>query len=134
MDPPEALHPPAPAPPPTRAHPRRSPCIPRRGPPFRGGPTMPAVVQVNEYNGAGSTKTPNVPRGDWLSADLPGGVARRNTKPPPKPPAAGRGTGTGRPGRGRPKPPTRPRGGGAPAPPPGGRPPAKPHPPAKPPP
>src|ERR1041385_1772538 len=79
MDPPEALHPPAPAPPPTRAHPRRSPCIPRRGPPFRGGPTMPAVVQVNEYNGAGSTKTPNVPRGDWLSADLPGDVDRRNT-------------------------------------------------------
>src|ERR1041385_3876434 len=40
---------------------------------------MPAVVQVNEYNGAGSTKTPNVPRGDWLSADLPGDVDRRNT-------------------------------------------------------
>jgi hypothetical protein len=48
---------------------------------------MAATVQLNEYNGAGATKTSNVANGHFLWADLPGDSDRRTANPITKPPS-----------------------------------------------
>lgn len=48
---------------------------------------MAATVQINEYNGAGETKTASVVNGHFLSADLPGDSDRRTANPITKPSA-----------------------------------------------
>lgn len=50
---------------------------------------MAATVQIDEYNGAGETKTSNVANGHFLSADLPGDSDRRTANPITKPAPAG---------------------------------------------